>query len=120
MDSSEKEPGDYQADPNDEAEKADGIDQRQATNSFGPKFLDVRAQTNGEKGHDEEKAAKEITFGRSSLQTTLRIRPTQTDAKERKKKDEITKDKLGKALGDFSDRHFFPRLGIDLVNPDHP
>ena len=56
----EKQPRDRQAEPDDESEQTQHVNQRQAPDPFLPKLPEVRNYADGEEGHHEKDTAEDV------------------------------------------------------------
>src|SRR5262245_16968113 len=67
----EEQPGDPQPDPDDEPEQAQDVDEREPSETLGPKPAEVGRQSDGEERHNEEQPAEEVALGGGGLERVL-------------------------------------------------
>src|SRR2546429_6197861 len=118
LDSVEKKPGDQKSDTDDETEQADEIDRSEPANAFLPKSPEIRNDTDGEEGQDEEQDPENIRTGRDGLAGSDVSGRVDTPDQQDNERQSVAEDEFGKALPDFDGAHLFAGPVFNFRAPD--
>src|SRR5207245_2295529 len=109
----EEQPGDDQADPNDESEQTNQINRRQPSDPFLPQLIEVRDDADSEEAQDEEQNAEGIGTGGDGLRGRHAARRQEAENQKHQERDRVTENKIREALPDFKGTNSFARRGVN-------
>src|SRR5207248_6913517 len=118
LDSVEKQPGDDQPDPDDEAEQADEIDRGEPANAFLPKPPEIRNDADGEEGQDKEQEPENMRAGGDGLADRNVTGRVDTPNQQDNERQSVAEDEFGEALPDFDGAHLFAGPVFNFRAPD--
>src|SRR6516225_9467128 len=118
LDAAEKQPGNYESDPDHEAEQADGVDGGELADALLPQLLEVGQNADREERQDEKDHPERVgfadrggDFGGDIRRSTERKVETDHEGHHE------AEDELREALPDFGDSRLV-RRDVDMVGPD--
>ena len=100
----EEEPRDRQADPDDEAEEADGVHQGQPADPLGPEPLQVRRHADREERHGEEEAADGSASAVAAVSPAMAPGRARRQAEQGQEEGEIAEDERREPAEDVAER----------------